>query len=454
MRVKKGPLLAALAVLMIGQGVMNRINYPTWVRDYSPRSGSDLRGLSGDQLLFALTGFREMVAGILWVRADTYFNEGQYDAILPIIRLVTMLDPRQIDVYATGMWHIAYNFTDQQSRSDRRYLSTALALGAEGARNNPQTYELYFETGWLWYHKIDDNYDRAPYWFSESQKLEDIPPARKDILINSMIRNGQVFEAIDVFERLLADANEEYEKDSGHYSNLQIRDTLEANFDNHLVRMTQRGNFAAAQNRYGQKSYDTNPPFDTGFSVRASIVDDRIINIEGSWNVQSVGTRIRVVLRDANFPNAIPAGAEWDATDEVNLEPNAGDTFVQDQLFVRNQAFRKTLDMSRDPVMHPFKSDEYILEFYYNPRSAPAHIQDGFGFNGEGMTDANFLRTDVRPGQRVVYASFKVTADQIWRRGEWAPGGRTPTFRTDNFVELGDRTTENIIQVPNLRIRE
>jgi len=159
--------------------------YPTWKEDYSPvKGGRDLvsGSLSADQMLFALAGFRELIAGILWVRADSFFETGNYDAILPIIRLVTFLDPHQIDVYATGMWHIGYNFTDEDQRSDRRYLPSALALGAEGAKQNDTTYELFFEESWLWYHKIDDDYPKAVKWMDEAYKRPDMLPAWKNLL--------------------------------------------------------------------------------------------------------------------------------------------------------------------------------------------------------------------------------------------------------------------------------
>ena len=75
--------------------------FPGWKKNYSPvQENKDLisGALSADQMLFALAGFRELIAGILWVRADSFFESGNYDAILPIIRLVTFLDPHQIDV--------------------------------------------------------------------------------------------------------------------------------------------------------------------------------------------------------------------------------------------------------------------------------------------------------------------------------------------------------------------
>lgn len=465
MQVKKGGLIAGLAVLFAAQAGLNYSNFPLWKENYSPiraKSGNrDISGLDGVQQLFAMVGFREMLAGILWVRADTYFEQGNYDAILPIIRLVTMLDPQQIDVYATGMWHIGYNFTDEESRSDRRYLSTALALGREGAENNPNTYELFFETGWIWYHKVDDNYENAVFWWEEAHKREDMQGARKNILANAYMRNGQLDKAIELYEGLLDDAEKDFEEDSKTFHNRQLRDTIENNLDNLLVRMAQRGNFALDGGWYGEGKYDTKPPFDVGFSVKVTIPESRILQVEGSWNVQPIGSRIRVVLRDKNFPNAIPAGADWGAVQEVRLDPVTGQTFMQDSLFVRNQSFNTTLRMDRDPTMYPFAEKEYVIEFYYNPRSAPPHIQDKFGFNGEGLTDKNYLSMDARKGQRVLYCSFELTQDMLLRRGKWAtetPIVLTPGFRDVNApfdpeiisamgIEEGATRSEDLIPV-------
>ena len=112
-----------LVVLFLAQGIVSRAMFPTWVKNYSAHNVGVAPGLSIDQLLASVAGLREMVAGILWIESDEYFHTGQFDAILPVIRLLTWLDPRQIEVYSTGAWHIGYNFTDEQNRSDRRYTS-------------------------------------------------------------------------------------------------------------------------------------------------------------------------------------------------------------------------------------------------------------------------------------------------------------------------------------------
>src|SRR5580698_10634908 len=202
MKHKTSPLLLVVLVMFfVVQGFLQEVViFPKWEKDYNPGKGKIMsNAMSPDQILAVLAGFREITAGILWVKADSFFDNGNYDAILPLIRLVTLLDPNEIDVYATGMWHIGYNFTDEEQRSDRRYIPSALALGKEGCRQNPDTYELYFEEGWLWYHKIDDDYFQAVHWFNLAKDHPDMLPARKNLLGMAYQRDGDVMKSIETY---------------------------------------------------------------------------------------------------------------------------------------------------------------------------------------------------------------------------------------------------------------
>lgn len=478
MKQLKGRLLGILAATFVAQMAM-QVGFiqDQWRKSYWQGEGF-AESLSPDQTLLQLFGFREFLAGILWVRADSFFDEGNYDAVLPIIRLCTILDPKQIDIYATGMWHIAYNFTDEEQRSDRRYIPSALALGKEGSRQNPNTYELFFETGWVWYHKIDDDYHQSIKWFRQAQEREDMLPARRNLLSNAYQRNNQVNLGLEHYWKLFSELDSLYkENPNAGYQLFQQKETLESNLDTMIVRMVQRGWLAQQRGDYSQAEYDTTNPFDVGFSARVIVEEPKVIRVQGTWNVLPVGTRIRVVLRDANNPNFQLASMDWDGQNEVVLDPERNVTFMQDQAFVKNRRFNKKIDMSKDPTMYPFSrtSDEYLIEFYYNPRSAALHIQDKFGWNGEGMTDKNFLRTDVRKGyewrpgekkgryteewklverpesqSRVIYTALKLTRDQILLRGEWTD--RRPIVQTENFdPSLFTNTDEEIIAVPSIR---
>lgn len=475
-------LWVGIVILFFGQAALQSgFIYPNWKKNYSNEAGGQITAqLSPDQILLQLFGFREFLAGILWVRADGFFDEGNYDAILPIIKLCTTLDPKQIDIYATGMWHIGYNFTDEQQRSDRRYIASALALGKQGASQNPDTYELFFETGWMWYHKIQDDPWQAVKWFQEAHRRPDILAARKNLLAHAFMRNGQVDDAIAEYFKLYDEAVKNAKEASRDYSSVQIRDTLENNTDTEIVRMVQRG-WAAEErkdNSFETGDYDPNPPFDTGFSCRVVVTSARVLHFEGTWNVLPVGTRIRVILRDLDYPGAKTAELDWDGSANVNYEPGVNQTFMQDDLYVKNRKFNHDVDMSKDPTMYPCVGKHYLLEFFYSPRMAPPHIQDKFSWNGEGMKDANFSNSEIRaahkfqysplpmsserdatlapitvdcPGQRVFYTTLELTREQLLKLGEWST--RTPTIQTKNFKQITTTqdTQEEVIKIPSIR---
>jgi hypothetical protein len=156
-----------------------------------------------------------------------------------------------------------------------------------------------------------------------------------------------------------------------------------------------------------------------GFHAKVSVIESKVLLVEGGWNLKTQGARIRFILRDSDYPDALPASAKWN--NQSNVEFNLPDnlTYLQDSLYCKNGKFIQKIDLSRDPGMYALDSKKYILEFYYNPRSAPNAIQDRLGWSGEGMADKHHLNTRIRPKQRVIYATLALEQDQIMRTGKW-----------------------------------
>ncbi len=159
-------LYVLLVVLFIGVIVTQNLVTPTHMKMVKAsqnvgetKSGDVMAQLPGQFIFASFTGFRQVIAGALWIRADDFFHRGQYQAIVPIVRIVTWLDPHNIDVFTTGAWHLDYNFVDEaNSLSDKRYIPAAIALMKEGIANNPKIWDLYFELGWTHYARklMDD----------------------------------------------------------------------------------------------------------------------------------------------------------------------------------------------------------------------------------------------------------------------------------------------------------
>jgi tetratricopeptide (TPR) repeat protein len=441
---KRKKLITVLVALFIFQGLFSQaLIFPLWKKHYSTGNVGVAAGLTADQLLASLGGLRQFVAGILWVQGDEFFDTGQFDAVLPIIRLVTILDPKQIEVYATGAWHIAYNFTDEQNRSDRRYIPLALRLLEEGVQHNPDTYRLYHETGWLYFHKIEDNFDTAAKWFEKSVSKPDVLPFLKSILASTYLKAGKLDDAMSWYRKIELDAEKRLQ-DSDEFYDRQLRDTIENNLNNLLVRMATRGVFARRDGAYDDFPYFTHNPVDLNFTFRIEMVSSKVMRVRGTWGIPTTGARVRITVRDEDY-NLL-----WEAAPALDFEIDKNKTFMYDTLYTLNRRFDRRVDMSRNPTMYPFKSNKYIVEFSYSPRVAPHHIQDKIGWDGEGMTDKRFLKIDERynnidgkPGIRVLYARVELPREFFLRSGDYTYAA---IYESDGFVEQPGREEEDIIQ--------
>jgi len=196
-------VLAAVAfvAMILVQGTLVS-DYRAIMKTSSPESSGEagelMLQLPGQFIVASMTGFKEVVAGTLWVRADTFFHKGQYHAIVPIVRLVTWLDPHNIDVFTTGAWHLDYNFVDDLQMSDKRYIPASIALLKEGIKHNPNIWDLYFELAWTHYNKKLEDHKAALEYFQEACKRDGVDP-----------NTGRKTERPEYVDRMLA---HQYEK--------------------------------------------------------------------------------------------------------------------------------------------------------------------------------------------------------------------------------------------------
>jgi tetratricopeptide (TPR) repeat protein len=366
-----------------------------------------MTGLPTEYIFGTMLGFREVVAGALWVRADSFFHEGNYDAILPIIRLVTWLDPHNLDVYSTGAWHIGYNFTDTEQRSDRRYLSAALKLLEEGVENNPDVYDLYFEMGWMWYDKIKQAH-HAVRWFQKAYEFPNrpdeyspgIPPSRRHMLAHAWENAGLIDQCLQTWADILKGHERYYETHKKEYMAKVQVDVAKHNYA--LTDLRQ-------YNRYEKQPPDTQPPIDVKFDAKVRVVEPKIIEVSGTVDLGTYFDeqmqkqdfrpgRVDVTLRDEGYQSSIlptdekAAGEVWRQQVFTFDVPDV--TIMQEQIAILKGKFKRKIDMSKDPMMYSFKAPRYVITVRFNPLYAPPQTQDRIGWRGEGLTDKRYLRID------------------------------------------------------------
>lgn len=417
-------------------------------------SGAAMQQLPIEFALGAVVGFREAVAGLLWVRADEFFDDGDYEAITPIVRIITWLDPHQIDVYETGAWHMDYNFTDQDQRSDRRYIPLAVALLAEGVRNNPTVPVLDSDLGFTHYYRKIEDYQGAKQWFNNGQNemnalfaaaakpgalpatLQAAQDAAGDVttlshgLAHAYEGIGDIPDAekqwqycIDMHEHNLTHGAS---KDWGEQSSLDIS-------KKQLREMELRA-------KWRKQMVDGQPPVDVGFEAHLIRTGPKQFIAQGTLNVIGSndfkletgahtwapvdGARVEIRIEDAGYKmKNIPDFS----LNSLNLDRDV--TVLQDAASVRGGKWQKKLNMSEDPDMYSFKAAKYNVTFWFNPSNTndcPPNVQDRLGWLGEGMTDKQYLDTSGQlpgdilnpiPGLRYVRKTVTLTRDQLLGTG-------------------------------------
>jgi len=117
----------------------------------------------------ALSGFRALVADLLWIRAHSAWEATQWGRMALLFNNVTALQPRAITFWDLAAWHMAWN-ASVAAREDRRQPREALRIKAQreyfdigrdflerGIQNNPDRYQLYLTLGNLYKEKYEDH---------------------------------------------------------------------------------------------------------------------------------------------------------------------------------------------------------------------------------------------------------------------------------------------------------
>ena len=338
---RKGLIGAAAALLGVSAVVQAQIDRPDMRRQAAiepPTAGRALSGGIGkagfalpfEYSLGAISGFRQVIAGLLWVRADSFFHQGNYDAILPLVRVITWMDPNFLDVYATGAWHLTYNFTDEQQRSDRRYLPAGGALLNEAIRNNPDLFDMYKEAGWLNFDKIK-NFDEAVRYYEQGLTKEGVDYTQVGhALAHALERAGRIDDSIRMWERMVAAHKKEMDDPK---TSEDKKGRAKMGYESAVK------NLNLMKIRRVARPYDTKNPVDAGFKVKVERIKPKVFQVSGEWNLVGAknfdekiwgpvdGARVDVRLQDAGYK--MPAPTEF----SFDVDPKL--TIMQDQLSVR-----------------------------------------------------------------------------------------------------------------------
>ena len=178
-------------------------------------SGLGLREIMGQfGFVAALSGFRAVVADIVFVQAHVAWERTEWSRVLLHFRQATMLQPRAVLFWEMAAWHMAWN-AGTAALEDRSQPRQALRIKAQreyfrlgqdflerGIRNNPDRPELYEALGRLYRDKLQDH-ARAAECFDRASQLPHAPSYDKRFAAYELSYcPGREREAYDRLHRL------------------------------------------------------------------------------------------------------------------------------------------------------------------------------------------------------------------------------------------------------------
>jgi hypothetical protein len=118
----------------------------------------------------AMGAFRGLVVDILWMRADTLKEEGQFFDARQLAEWITTLQPRFAAVWEFHAWNMAYNISvalpASQPQERWRWVKNGYELLRDkGIPLNPKSIQLYRELGRIFQHKMGGVSDDAHKYY-------------------------------------------------------------------------------------------------------------------------------------------------------------------------------------------------------------------------------------------------------------------------------------------------
>lgn len=163
------PILAGLvAGLLAGAALLVQVEAATSTRDR--RRDELLYYPSGVAIQKASLGHQGTAADLAWLRAVQYYGEHRrsdrkFTMMGHIFEIITDLDPRFVNAYIFG------GLVTAQDAGD---VARGVALMEKGVRNNPDSWQMAFETGFVQYI-CAGNYAAAAEHFRRAASLPGAP---------------------------------------------------------------------------------------------------------------------------------------------------------------------------------------------------------------------------------------------------------------------------------------
>jgi hypothetical protein len=148
--------------------------------------------VSQNGFIAALSGFRSLVAAVMWIEAQTAWERLEWGRMAGLFRTVTTLQPKSTLYWDMSAWHMGYNASvaardDKEKqpseilrqRDERHYWELARTFYKDGIRNNPDSSQLWTNLGHLERQKFQDHAAAAQAYTTAATKPDSLPYLRR-----------------------------------------------------------------------------------------------------------------------------------------------------------------------------------------------------------------------------------------------------------------------------------
>jgi tetratricopeptide (TPR) repeat protein len=163
-----------------------------------------------------LSGFRSLVADVLFVQAHMAWERTEWGRVLLLFRQVTTLQPRAVLFWDMAAWHMAWNASAAALRdttqprlalrikAQREYFQLGKDFLERGIKNNPDRPQLYEAMARLYRDKYNDH-EHAAEFFEKAAALPGAPSyAQRFAAYELSYCDGREQEAYDRLHALYA----------------------------------------------------------------------------------------------------------------------------------------------------------------------------------------------------------------------------------------------------------
>lgn len=162
----------------------------------------------------ALSGFRSLVADVLFIQAHVAWERTEWGRVLLLFRQATTLQPRSVLFWDMAAWHMAWNASAAALRDEgvprqalrikaqRQYFDIGKDFLERGIRNNPEKPQLYESLARLYKDKYNDHLRASEMWAQAAQLPEAHSYARRFAAYELSYCEGREREAYEQLRRL------------------------------------------------------------------------------------------------------------------------------------------------------------------------------------------------------------------------------------------------------------